>query len=551
MRRIVLAVILITGLLPESPAAPDNSEALIAADEQRLDKAKIKSDGESLLAFFRERTVRVEQAEIRNLVKQLSHRSYAVRQRATNSLITLGTRAVSQLKEASKSDDLEVRRRAEDCLRQIQNNSNPLLTAAAGRMLAIRKPAGAAQALLDFLPAVMEDDTLRELHAALAKLTLRDGKVEPCIFKALEDEDPVRRAATAVALCRADVAEKRDKVRALLRDPSAEVRLYTALSLLQLGEKESIPVLIALFERSSRNQLWQAEDALYRLAGDKAPAVAFEETAEKRKAYCDGWMSWWKEHGDKLDVLARLKNGRLDYTLIVLLDEGEVLELDAKDNVRFRISKVGFPLDAQTLPGERVLLAEHGGSRVTERLRDGTILWEKKVSEPLAAQRLDNGHTFIGSKNEVMEVDREGKVVFSWSPGGVEQIMRAMKLADGSIAIILHDQQRFIRLDANGQMQEGFSFNVNVQTFGGRVDVQRDGHVLIPQMYMNKVVEYDGKGKAVREFSIGQPIVATRLPNGHTIITSMNENRAVEFDLAGKQVWEYRAKTRVTRAYRR
>ena len=91
----------------------------------------------------------------------------------------------------------------------------------------------------------------------------------------------------------------------------------------------------------------------------------------------------------------------------------------------------------------------------------------------------------------------------------------------------------------------------NLQPLKGRVDVQRDGHVLIPQMYMNKVVEYDGKGKAVREFSIGQPIVATRLPNGHTIITSMNENRAVEFDLAGKQVWEYRAKTRVTRAYRR
>jgi hypothetical protein len=551
MRWMGLAVVLATGLLAGSLAAPGNPDAIIATDEQRLQNAKIKSDGESLLAFFRERTVRVDQAEIRNLVKQLSHRSYAVRERATNGLISLGAKAVSQLKEATRSDDLEVRRRAENCLRQIQNNSNPQLTAAAGRMLALRKPAGAAQALLDFLPAVMEDDALRELHGALAKLTLRDGKVEPCVLKALDDRDSVRRAAAAVALCKAGVVEKREKVRALLRDSKADVRLHTALALLQLGEKEAVPVLIGLFEHGSRNQLWQAEDALYRLAGDNAPAVAFEEMAEKRKAYCDGWMSWWKEHGDKLDVTSQLRDGRRDYTLIVLLDEGEVLELDAKDNVRFRIGKVGFPLDAQTLPGERVLLAEHGGSRVTERLRDGTILWEKKVSEPLAAQRLDNGHTFIGSKHEVMEVDREGKVVFSWSPGGGEQIMRAMKLADGSIAIILHDQQRFTRLDPNGQMLAGFSFNVNVQTFGGRVDVQPDGHVLIPQMYMNKVVEYDGKGKAVREFSIGQPIVATRLPNGHTIITSMNENRAVEFDLAGKQVWEYRAKTRVTRAYRR
>ena len=57
--------------------------------------------------------------------------------------------------------------------------------------------------------------------------------------------------------------------------------------------------------------------------------------------------------------------------------------------------------------------------------------------------------------------------------------------------------------------------------------------------------------KPVKEFTVSQPIVATRLPNGNTLVTSMNENRAVEFDSAGKEVWEYRAKSRVTRVYRR
>ena len=130
--------------------------------------------------------------------------------------------------------------------------------------------------------------------------------------------------------------------------------------------------------------------------------------------------------------------------------------------------------------------------------------------------------------------------------------MRTCKLPDGSFAVILHSGQRYVRLDANGKELEGFSFNVNVHTFGGRIDVQPDGSVLIPQMYLNKVVEYDARGKPVREFNVSQPIVAARLPNGNTMITSMNENRAVELDLSGKQVWEYRGdKTRVTRAYRR
>ena len=92
---------------------------------------------------------------------------------------------------------------------------------------------------------------------------------------------------------------------------------------------------------------------------------------------------------------------------------------------------------------------------------------------------------------------------------------------------------------------------MQVFTFGGRLDVQADGRVLIPEMYRNRVVEYDADGKVMHQFRVGQPIAAFWLANGNTLITSMNENRAVEFDLVGKQVWEYKASTRVTRAYRR
>ncbi len=548
MRWMALAFVLIA--VPSTEAGAD---ARNAADEARLQKAGLKTDGAALLEFFRQRTVRTDQQQVRSLVLQLSHRSFSRRQKASAGLIAFGARSVSQLRDALRDPELEVRRRAEECLRQIQNNSQPELVESAGRLLALRKPAGSAEALLDFLPCVLEGPTVRELYGALAKLTVRDGKTDPAIVKALTDEDPIRRAAAAAALCRAGVKDQFGKVKPLLRDPHATVRLHAGQSLLMAGEKDAVPVLIGLFDTLSRNDLWQVEDALYRLARDKAPAVALGETAESKKAFRDAWLGWWKEHRDKLD-LALLKDARRDFTLVVLLDEGDVLELDAKDKERFRMSKIAFPLDAQTLPGDRVLLAEYNGSRVTERLRDGTVLWEKAVNEPLVAQRLDNGNTFIGSKNAVMEVDREGKSVFSWSPPGEDQIMRAKKLADGSMGIILHNTQRFLRLDATGKEMDTFSFNVNVHTFGGRVDVLDDGHVLIPQMYMNKVVEYNSKGTPVKEFTVSQPIAATRLPNGNTLITSMNEYRAVELDMAGKEVWEYKSKTppnRVTRAYRR
>jgi outer membrane protein assembly factor BamB len=95
------------------------------------------------------------------------------------------------------------------------------------------------------------------------------------------------------------------------------------------------------------------------------------------------------------------------------------------------------------------------------------------------------------------------------------------------------------------------SFAAPIQTFGGRLDVQSNNHVLVPLLQSNKVVEYDPKGKAVWEASMDQPVAAVRLPNGHTLITSMQQNRAIEVNREGKQVWEYKADSRVTRAFRR
>ena len=90
-----------------------------------------------------------------------------------------------------------------------------------------------------------------------------------------------------------------------------------------------------------------------------------------------------------------------------------------------------------------------------------------------------------------------------------------------------------------------------MQTFGGRIDVQPDGRVLVPLLGENRVIEYDATGRPLREFTVEQPIAALRLANGNTLVTSMRERRAVELDPAGKEVWQYRSDTRVNRAWRR
>jgi outer membrane protein assembly factor BamB len=171
----------------------------------------------------------------------------------------------------------------------------------------------------------------------------------------------------------------------------------------------------------------------------------------------------------------------------------------------------------------------------------------------LAAQRLPDGHTFITTQDQLVEVDKEGKEVFSYSRPDGALFMRATKLRNGDIGCILQlGATRFVRLTPSGkEFKEVKSWGVQVRTSGGRLDILPNGHVLIPEMDNNRVVEYDAAGQSVWEVTIDQPIAAVRLPNGNTVITLMRQNRAVEVDRTGKELWQFKADTRVTRALRR
>jgi len=351
------------------------------------------------------------------------------------------------------------------------------------------------------------------------------------------------------ALCRAGLAARSPEVRGLLKDSDPQVRLRAALALATAHERDALPVLIDLLPQLPQTGAWQAEDLLLRLAGEQAPLIDLGHDDAAHRQCRDAWLVWWRDHGAQADLTRLDVTSRpFGYTLLVLLDEGKVLELDHEDKPRLEISGLKLPLDAQMLPGDRVLIAEHAGDRVTERNRRGEILWEKKVHEPLMAQRLRNGNTFIATQQRLVEVDREGRETYSYARPTGELFMKAVKLANGEIACVTQ-LRRFLRLDTTGKELQ--SLPANVTTFGGRIDVLPSNHILVPERAHNRVVEYDAEGRIAWQIFFREPVAAVRLPNGHTLVTSYSQNRAVEVDKDGKEVWDYKMETRVTRAFRR
>src|SRR5262249_25565554 len=218
-----------------------------------------------------------------------------------------------------------------------------------------------------------------------------------------------------------------EAVRQLLSDSDPVVRFRTAIVLAEAKDKQAIPTLIALLSELPSDKTWPAEELLIQLAGADAPSGTTEADAATRQKYRDAWAERGRQHGDAID-LAKVDRSQRTVGLTLVVEQydsnrrsGRVLELDAAGKVRWQIDGLQYPLDAQVLPGDRVLVVEHQAGRVSERDRKGTVIWQKVAPNPLTCQRLRNGQTFIATRQSLQVVDRDGKEVFNhhWPNGDI------------------------------------------------------------------------------------------------------------------------------------
>ncbi len=531
-------------------AAADDT---LPQDETALRAAGVTPDGPGLLAFLRQHTTtQADESSLKKLIRELGDDRFRTRERASAALVAMGTRAMPFLNGAVKDTDLEVSRRAERCLDMIAKGSSDALIGSAVRLLAARKPAGSDRALLDFLAGTDKETLIETALEGLTALALVEKKPNPVLVNALSEANPAKRAAAGVALTRGGAKDALPEVRKLLADPKQAVRLRVGLALVEGKEKEALLPLIQLLGELPVSETGLLEDLLYRLAGDNPPALPAGVTPEDRKKVQTAWEGWFRAGKDKIDlaVLTEALKTR-GHTLVVLLDQGRIAYLDQNKKVSWQIDKIDFPLDAQLLPGQRVLIAEYQGNRVTERNTKGEVIWERKLVQPVVAQRLPGGNTFIATPTQLIEVDKTGKEVWTQGPPRGGRIMKAQRLRNGDTAVITMlggITARFVLIDRDGK--EVRNFAVEQRTSGGRVEMLPNGNVLLCERDANRVIEVNQQGKAVWEARFEQPVAAVRLPNGNTLVTSYSQFRAVELDRLGKEVWEYRAETRVTRAWR-
>lgn len=555
----VLVSLVVPGQVPDQ----------IAQDEKYLQKVGIKSDGVSLLDYFRKRTFQeADPAQLAKLIASLGDEEFVVREKAFQELLVLGPRALAAVKQAESHKDAEVRRRAQEIQQRVEAKADPSIQAAAVRVLGKHKPNGSTAVLLAFVPYAdpyVHDD----LAHSLAQTGVIKSKADDALIAALGDARPIKRALAAQAIVEGKCSDLPLFSKKMLGDPDPEVRLRVSLALTRQKNKEGLSTLVDLLEHFPPEKLWTAEELLIRLAGNDAPPVSLGGDPVSRKKTRDAWAGWLVSKQGELDQrLAKIdeREPYLGYTLMVqqqlnrvmvgagggriIRPGGLVQEIDANKQVKWKFELTTQPVDAQVVGPDRVLVAEFNAQQVSERDFKGTQIWQVRTPHnPIGVQRLANGNTFVVMQNRLSEYDRTGKEVWNFARNNFD-LFRGRKLKNGDV-VFVSNTGTLTRIEAGtNKVLKTFQAG-NVGSLFGAIDILPSGGYLVPDFSQSRVVEYDADGKQLRQFGMPNPNSAMRLPNGNTLVASQNQRRIAEFDGNGREVWSHTSDGMVFVARRR
>ena len=144
-----------------------------------------------------------------------------------------------------------------------------------------------------------------------------------------------------------------------------------------------------------------------------------------------------------------------------------------------------------------------------------------------------NGNTLLacGNRNEVIELDPEGKEVWKYSIPGA---WSAEKMANGNVLIASNSQSKVVEVDRDGKIvwEYGTPNPLNAKALP-------NGNILIAGFTRRKALEIDREKRIVWQYDAGAYVSDVhRLENGNTLMSCMN-GPIREITPDGKMVWEY------------
>lgn len=536
---IILTVALSTGICSARDDAVPSPESTEVAEKahvnpyaELLQKHGVEPTPDGVIDYLKRISPTQERiARVDTLIEQLGASNYWKRHAAQTELKDMGLVAEAAVTRATDTADPELAVRARHIHKSFESGENANLLYAVLKTISLQSPKKAAP-VLAILPLCKKPFLLDAATETLCNISGPDDRA--LLTKALKIEDLNIQSAALAALTRMQGEEARAAAKEYLKHKEPLLRLTAAQSLANVGERDCLPVLVALLGEKNLNLRLRSADTLRRLTKMNFNYAAYDKEENRAKSI-EKWQDWLKTDAKTAELKFPLKSDADDYlhghTLIAKGYKNEVIELDGSGKVVWKFAAKGawsaekmangnvlitayaarkiievnmqskvvweYPnissLNAKPLPNGNVLIADYTGKRIIEvRKSDNKIVWEHQTpSNCSEVQRLPNGNTLFSARNLVREINRAGKTVWEYDRGG--HIYGARRI--------------------------------------------KTGNTLVSDFNKGKVYELSPDKRIVWEFAEPNPTDAFRLPNGNTLITS--GKRAFEVTADKEVIWEH------------
>jgi hypothetical protein len=162
------------------------------------------------------------------------------------------------------------------------------------------------------------------------------------------------------------------------------------------------------------------------------------------------------------------------------------------------------------------------------------------VPQPVFAQRLPDGSTFIACRDALWTADGKGikTLIRSWP----ERIVATARPCLNGDIVLLTVDGTCIFLDSEGKEKRRFETGCKLVHAPG-IDVTANNRVLVPDHAGQRVVEFSPQGEVLWQASVpsglgtASPVCVQRLPDGNTLVTSTAAREVIEISRLGRVVW--------------
>jgi len=495
-------------------------------------------------------------------VADLGNESFEVREQASRELLKLNNLAIFELKKAIKSKDIEVAKRASDCLEQISPHESIALKTAIIRILGESNPELVFEYFIKIADTPELDILTSEALLDALSITIKSN---PTLVQKLEDFAQTKDIKSRILIARALAIGNPNGIafRKLSTDDQAIVKANALLALLQEKDKKAIGLLITILPELKTNHLMPIAGLLNELIQDQASekelAKEKPSAVEVQKLFASAWEV--KNASTNLNIysLNQLQPKRILASLAEPNLSGKICSLNPDGSVRELFRNNSYADLACAINQSLFFLMERSRGHVI--INNIGEIYER--SDPLISTfGLDTdglGKKFILNRKNLLVLDYTNKIIESIEVNN--DCLAGTRLINGDYAIVFKDKSLLI-LDGKNLKKEKTKISLGVieptrTILGYQIQGTRSGSILIPEFGGKSVKEIDQTGKLIKTINLNistgtSPIYGATLTmnsNGNFLIGTRLGQTVTELNMEGKEIRNWALDSKLHRLF--